>query len=264
MVRTDAEKVHKQVVVRKSIFQSQTCIPEHIARSTVSATVYSFPKFEPLYSQQYPSSHLHLPLRKDLLHKAVVYEADNERGFSTAATKHRFEIRGSKRKLRPQKGTGRARLGDRSSPMLVGGGRAFDKKPRDFSTDLPRKMYDIAWRTALSYRYRKGQLIVVDHLDFEPSSLWITGVLERLGWNKENGKSLFVTRERSSSKNPVDTQKEHLRNSGQGALETMDAVDIRDILKLSRVVIEKRALDWILSRRQTDLLRKGWVEPWRQ
>lgn len=226
--------------------------------------MHSFPKFEPLYSQQYPRSHLYLPLRKDLLHKAVIYEANNERGFSPANSKHRFDVRGSKRKVRPQKGTGHARLGDASSPMLVGGGRAFPKKPRDWSTELPRKVYDIAWRTALSYRYRKGQLIIVDRLDFKPSVLWITELLTRLGWARENGKSLFVTTEDSliSDETPIEKQKEYMTKSNHGKLETMENVDVRAVLQPSRVVIEKKALDWILSEHERDIQRKGWLEPW--
>lgn len=122
----------------------------------VLATVYSFPHMEPLRFTEYPVNQLHLPLRRDILHRAVIYEADNHRGMSTANTKWRSEVHGSGRKIRPQKGTGRARLGDKKSPMLRGGGVAFGPKPRDMSTKLPRKIYDLAWRTALSYRYRRG------------------------------------------------------------------------------------------------------------
>ena len=108
------------------------------------------------------AQHLHLPLRRDLLHLAVVYEGDNTRQ-GTASSKTRFEVHGSHRKMRPQKGSGNARVGTRQSPMLRGGGKTFGPKPRDFGTDLNRKMYDRAWRTALSYRYRRGELIVCEN-----------------------------------------------------------------------------------------------------
>lgn len=86
--------------------------------------------------------------------------------------------------------------------MLRGGGRAFDKKARDFSTGLPKKMYDIAWRTALSYRYARGQLVVVDTLAVQEgkeliknprtAQSWIEQVFPRLGWLKKGGGSLLL------------------------------------------------------------------------
>ena len=129
--------------------------------TTAQCTLHDFPSFEPTSFVSYPSTHLLMPLRKDILHRAVIYEGDMTRQ-GTASTKYRSEVHGSNRKIRPQKGTGSARLGDKKSPMLKGGGVAFGPKPRDFSTELPRKIYDQAWRTALSYRYRKGELILVD------------------------------------------------------------------------------------------------------
>lgn len=64
--------------------------------------------------------------------------------------------------MRRQKGSGMARVGSRQSPLLRGGGKTFGPHPRDFGTDLNRKVYDRAWRTALSYRYSRGELIVCE------------------------------------------------------------------------------------------------------
>ncbi len=121
--------------------------------------MFAFPSLEPRALEMWPAQHLHLPLRRDLLHLAVVYEGDNTRQ-GTASSKTRFDVHGSHRKMRPQKGSGRARVGWRQSPVLRGGGKTFGPHPRDFGTDLNRKMYDRAWRTALSYRYRRGELVV--------------------------------------------------------------------------------------------------------
>src|SRR5436305_4289693 len=128
----------------------------------VLATLYDFPTMEPLRMIKYSREQLRLPLRRDILHRAIVYEGDKTRQ-GTASTKWRDDVHGSGRKIRPQKGTGQARLGDKKSPMLRGGGVAFGPHPRDFSTKLPRKIYDLAWRTALSYRYKKGELIILDN-----------------------------------------------------------------------------------------------------
>ena len=124
-------------------------------------TGHSFPHLLPVSRFPLPTSLLEAPLRKDILHRAVIYERDSLRQGS-ASTKTRAEVSGSTRKIRPQKGSGQARLGDRTSPMLRGGGRAHGPKPRDFSTELPRKVYYMAIRNAISYLFRGNSLVVVD------------------------------------------------------------------------------------------------------
>lgn len=220
--------------------------------SSVITTIYKFPEMEPLRFEYYNSKHLHLPLRRDILHRAVIFEGDMTRQ-GTASTKTRWEVHGSHRKIRPQKGTGMARLGTRQSPMLRGGGKSFGPHPRDFATQLPRKIYDLAWRTALSYRYRKGQLIVCDDgMDFEhPKGEWAAQVFEHNRWGKSEGRSLVVTADRRENLfAALDEVPEHGR-----ALTTLD-VDVKDLLETGRVVIEKSALDEILQEHQSDLIGK--------
>ncbi|KAF7930365.1 uncharacterized protein EAE98_004765 [Botrytis deweyae] len=216
----------------------------------VLTTIYKFPTMEPVRFESYPSKHLYLPLRRDLLHRAVVFEGDNTRQ-GTASSKTRFDVHGSHRKIRPQKGTGGARLGWRQSPLIVGGGKSFGPHPRDFGTDLPRKMYDIAWRTALSWRYRKGQLIVCeDGMEFEhPKTRYAKRVFEHLGWSKNNGRTLIVTggfRKNLSS----------VVSKNDATVLDVNEVDVKDLLELSRVVIEKSALDQMLEEHQSDLVKK--------
>jgi len=130
------------------------------------------------------------PIRRDILHLCVVHHLDSLRQGS-ANTKTRGEVRGSGRKLRPQKGSGRARLGDGGSPMLRGGGVAFGPKPRDFSTKLPRKVIQMGMRAALSARVKGQSLRIVRSLDWpniKTKSLALR--MKELGWNN---KTLFVT-----------------------------------------------------------------------
>ncbi|KAI9837261.1 MAG: hypothetical protein M1819_000335 [Sarea resinae] len=218
---------------------------------SVLTTIYNFPTMEPIRFEHYPSNHLFLPLRRDILHKAVVFEGDNTRQ-GTASTKWRGDIHGSGRKIRPQKGTGRARLGDRKSPMLRGGGVAFGPHPRDFGTDLPRKVYDLAWRTALSYRYRKGELIVVeDGAEIEyPKTRFVKQIFEKNHWGNADGRSLVVTQ------TPRKNLFAALHDAGEDGrvLEELD-VDVKDLLELGRIIIEKSALDGILQDHQSDLVR---------
>lgn len=176
----------------------------------------------------------------------------------TASTKTRYEIRGSAKKIRPQKGSGHARLGDKKSPMLRGGGVAFGPKPRDFATGLQKKVYDLAWRTALSYRFRKGELIIVDNtLEIEsPSSKLLNDIFNHHKRLLGKGRSLLVTLEdRPLLQDALDDM-----DRGQQAL-TWDEVDVKNLLELSRVIIERDALHNILLTHQEDITNTS-IPPW--
>jgi len=101
---------------------------------------------------------------------AIYYAVTNElanRRVGTASTKTRSEIRGSNAKPWPQKGTGRARAGDRKSPLWVGGGTIFGPRPRDYSYKMPRKMKRAAYRSILSMKAEKDQLKVIEDFSVE-------------------------------------------------------------------------------------------------
>ena len=137
--------------------------------------------------------------------------------------------------------------------MLRGGGVAFGPKPRDFSTKLPRKIYDLAWRTALSYRYSRGELIIVeDGMNIEyAKARFVKQIFEKNAWGKPDGRSLVVTA--SVRKNLFKA----LSDAGEDGRALMaEEVDVKDLLETGRVIIEKRALDRILQDHQSDLERK--------
>lgn len=93
------------------------------------------------------------------------YMANQRQG--THKSKERSEISGSTRKLGRQKGGGAARRGDINSPVLVGGGRVFGPKPRDYWFKLNKKVKDLARRSALSYKARENAIVVVEDFTFE-------------------------------------------------------------------------------------------------
>jgi large subunit ribosomal protein L4 len=219
------------------------------AEQKVLVTIHQFPTLEPLRLESYPANHLYLPTRRDILHRAVVFEGDATR-LGTASTKTRYEVHGSARKIRPQKGSGRARLGDKKSPMLRGGGVAHGPHPRDFSTDLPQKVYDLAWRTALSYRFRKGELIVVDNeIELEsPSQGLLSHIFDLHDKERGKGRSLLITR----ANRPLLEQALDKMDRRRQVL-TYDEVDVKDLLELSRIIIERSALRKILLTHQHDL-----------
>jgi large subunit ribosomal protein L4 len=130
------------------------------------------------------------PLRPDLLHKVVVWQRNRWRQGG-ASGKTRAEVRGSTRKLRPQKGQGRARVGSARPPHFRKGGVAFAPKPRDFSIDLPKKVRRKALRVALSAHASQGSLVVVDDLALEQPRT--SHVADFLGANNlDQGGVVFV------------------------------------------------------------------------
>jgi large subunit ribosomal protein L4 len=85
----------------------------------------------------------------------------------THKSKERSEISGSTRKLHKQKGTGGARIGDINSPILVGGGRVFGPKPRDYRFKLNKKVKALARKSALTYKAQENAIVVVEDFSFE-------------------------------------------------------------------------------------------------
>lgn len=241
------------------------------AASSVPVTIHSFPWLEPISLEQWSVEHLYLPLRRDLLHLAVVYEGDNTRS-GTASAKTRWDVHGSHRKLYPQKGTGRARVGSAQSPIRRGGGKSHGPQPRDFGTKLNRKTYDKAWRTALSYRYRRGELLVCDDgmelavpRDFSMVAdkflkdglresylaKYMSGVLSNLGLGREDGRTLFVTGDRRQR---LFEAMEQIPWEGR-ALDLED-VDVKDLLEGGKVVLERSVLKEMIEQHQSDLVSK--------
>lgn len=85
----------------------------------------------------------------------------------THKSKERSEITGSTRKLIRQKGSGGARRGDIKSPILVGGGRVFGPKPRDYSFKLNKKVKALARKSALSYKAKDNAITIVEDFNME-------------------------------------------------------------------------------------------------
>ena len=93
------------------------------------------------------------------------YLANQRQG--TAKSKERSEVSGSTRKLGRQKGGGGARRGDINSPVLVGGGRVFGPKPRDYGFKLNKKVKVLARKSALSYKAKENAIVVVEDFTME-------------------------------------------------------------------------------------------------
>ncbi len=171
----------------------------------------------------------------------------------------------------PQKGLGRARRGTRQSPLLRGGGKSHGPRARDFSTKLNRKVYDLAWRTALSYRYRRGELIVTEDgmelplpEDFlqlvEVGALgqeledgfvrkYVEQMLDSLQWGKKFGRTTFITGDRRPNLfTGMDVAEDH------GRAMALEDVDVKNLLETGRLVVERSALKEMIKSHQSDLI----------
>jgi len=122
-----------------------------------------------------------VPFNEAVVHQALVRQLANRRQ-GTADTKTRGEVRGSTRKLFAQKHTGRARRGDKRSPLLRGGGVAFGPHPRSYRQAMPKKMRRLALRCVLSAKVSDGEVKVVDRLELdEPKTKGTLDILLSLG-----------------------------------------------------------------------------------
>ena len=116
------------------------------------------------------------------------YLANQRQG--TAKSKERSEVSGSTRKLGRQKGGGGARRGDINSPVLVGGGRVFGPKPRNYSFKLNKKVKALARKSALSYKAQESAIVVVEDFTMEaPKAKDFVNITKNL---KVEGKKLLL------------------------------------------------------------------------
>ena len=117
------------------------------------------------------------------------YLANQRQG--TAKAKERSEHAGSTRKLGRQKGGGGARRGDFNSPVLVGGGRVFGPKPRDYRFKLNKKVKVLARKSALSYKAQENAIVVVEDFNMEaPKTKDFVNISKNL--KVDGKKALFV------------------------------------------------------------------------
>lgn len=171
-----------------------------------------------------------------VMHQALVRQQANARR-GTHSTKTRSEVRGTGAKWYRQKGTGRARHGDRKAPIFVGGGQAHKPKPRDYSQKMPRKMRRLALRSALSAKAAAEQVIVLDELAFEqPKTLELLELLDNL---EVAGSVVVLLPERD------ENVEKSARNLADVKTLRANYLNIRDLLGHNYVIIPKAAVSMI-------------------
>lgn len=107
------------------------------------------------------------------------YLANQRQG--THSSKEKSTLSGSTRKLKKQKGTGGARAGSIKSPLLRGGARVFGPQPRDYGFKLNKKLKQLARQSALSYKAKTENIVVVEDFTYDsPKTKNFVELLENL------------------------------------------------------------------------------------
>ncbi len=149
-------------------------------REAMNRTVYSIDGKE-LRKIELDDAVFGLPVNEEVIWYAVNNELANLR-LGTACTKDRGEVHGSNTKPYKQKGTGRARRGDKKSPIMVGGGVVFGPKPRDFSYAMPKKAKRLAMKSILSLKVQDDRLKIVEDFSVESGKTKdLVKILRQLG-----------------------------------------------------------------------------------
>jgi large subunit ribosomal protein L4 len=162
------------------------------------------------------------------------YLANNRQG--THKAKERSEVTGSTRKLKKQKGSGSARFGDIKNPLFRSGGRVFGPRPRDYSFKLNKKVKSLARLSALTYKAKTNQVLVLEDFDFEAPKTKEFFNLQK-NFNLDNKKSLLVLKERN---NNIYLSSRNLQNS---KVVTLSELNTYDIMNATTVLFVKSSLD---------------------
>lgn len=155
----------------------------------------------------------------------------------THAVKNRSAVRGGGKKPWRQKGTGRARQGSIRAPQFRGGGIVFGPTPRSYNYALPRKVRQLAIKSALSQKVANGKFVVVDGLNFDaPKTKEFAGVMNNL---KVSEKVLVVVTDEDKN------AQLSARNLPKATVVTPVGVNILNVVDAQKIIITQSALSQV-------------------
>jgi large subunit ribosomal protein L4 len=201
--------------------------PHYSAEGTKRGTNFSLPE-----------DYFDGTVNEPVLHQAVKVFLNNQRQ-GTHKTKSRSFVSGGNQKPWKQKGTGRARQGSIRAPHWRGGGVVFGPTPRDYRTEIPRKVRQLARRSALNARAREGAVHVIERLAFRaPKTAQLADLLGSLGL--DGRKALVLT----AGHNP----NAYLSGRNLPTVEVMayPEASAYDILWSEAVIVEEGALTGVM------------------
>ncbi len=178
------------------------------------------------------------PVRKDILHEVVKWQLAGRRQ-GTHKVKTRGEVSGGGKKPFKQKGTGNARQGSNRSPLMPGGAVLFGPKPRDYSYTLPKKVRQLGLRSALSFLFQEGRLLIVDQMKSEDGKTkTLAQSLKKFGLNR----SVLI------SSNRDDLFKRAAKNLPHVVYYGPEGLNVFDLLKYDFAVLTRDSVEKIESR----------------
>lgn len=186
----------------------------------------------------------------------VRYHANLRQG--SARTKSRGEITGSTKKIYRQKGTGRARHGDKKPPQFKGGGHAFAKKQRreDFRLDMPKKMRRVANRNALLAKLLDSEVRIVDSISIDAPRT--KDIVAMLGALKVDASALLALSPDPAKSGPA---RKSARNVDGVSLCRADQLTAFEMLNSRYLVIEQSELEAWLTGPASQTDKQAKIEP---
>lgn len=173
-----------------------------------------------------------------VMHQALVRQRANARQ-GTQSAKTRAEVRGGGRKPWRQKGTGRARQGSIRSPQWRGGGVVFAPKPRKYTQSMPKKMRQLAIRSALSAKQQSSEIIVVDGFqDIEPKTRAMREALTSIPLGDARSTLILIG-------DASDNVYRSASNLAGTKVLPAQYVNMQDMFTHQRVIVTRDALDVI-------------------
>ena len=175
------------------------------------------------------------PIKAHVIHQVVVSQLLNKRSGS-ASTKSRSEVKSSGTKLWRQKGTGRARVGQASSPTRRGGGVAFGPSPHKYVRKVPKKVKRSALRMALTDKFQADRLIVVSGFDLpEIKTKDFVEAME----NFKVDRALIVTHEKN------EVLEKSSKNVPWVKVMRHEGLNVYDILRHEHLFLDQSAISMI-------------------
>lgn len=163
------------------------------------------------------------------------YLANSRRG--TASTKTKSDVAYSGAKPWRQKGTGRARVGTRGSPVWVGGGVAMGPKPRDYSSPIPRKVRRIALKSALTNLASEERVVIIEDLKMEkPRTKALVELMAKLEIPSDSKCLILIHQKR-------DNVRLSARNLSNVVLKMAKDLNALDVMKCSCLLATRKSVD---------------------
>jgi len=181
-----------------------------------------------------PASVFGVEINKALLHQVLVlFQANQRQG--TSMTKDRSNVSGGGKKPWKQKGTGHARSGSNTSPVWVRGGKAHGPDPRNYHTNIPRKMRTAALASALSSRAQEEKILVIDNLELNaPKTKSIANLLNAL--SIDGKRSLLV----------IDPKQKNVYLSGRNvralSIKSLAEINALDVARNDNIIFGRENL----------------------